>query len=76
MWAFHFLGHIRHPSTTDSIINPKHHIMTMVLKILECRRCTHKWASKITPKQCPSCKSNLWDKLRVRKWGQRAKKRK
>ena len=39
----------------------------MDIRIVECNRCNHKWATKREPKNCPSCKSPYWNKERVRK---------
>jgi len=39
----------------------------MDIRIVECNRCKHKWATKINPKYCPKCKSPYWNKKRVRK---------
>lgn len=41
----------------------------------ECKRCGYEWASRVgggvvAPKQCPSCKSYSWGK--VRKWSRGA----
>lgn len=39
----------------------------MEIRIVECNRCFHKWATRIEPKLCSGCKSPYWNKPRVRK---------
>lgn len=34
------------------------------LNICTCERCTHEWASKITPVRCAKCRSKYWNKKR------------
>lgn len=40
-----------------------------VIQVYECKRCGHRWSSKIQegrkPVQCPRCHSPLWDRERV-----------
>lgn len=34
----------------------------------ECNRCGHKWIKRVSaePVRCPNCKSQYWNKVRVR----------
>lgn len=43
----------------------------ITIKILQCKRCGHKWIPRITtqPAQCPKCKSPLWNREYTRKQG-------
>lgn len=40
----------------------------VVGKVYKCKRCGHLWPSRVEhkPKQCPNCKSPLWDKDYIR----------
>lgn len=41
-----------------------------MLKIRNCLRCNHEWASKLEyPKVCPKCKSPYWDRPRSKPVG-------
>jgi len=41
------------------------------IRIVECNRCEHEWATKNPedPKRCPKCNSPYWNKERIRKIG-------
>lgn len=38
----------------------------MEVKIVKCKRCGHKWATRMQPNNCTKCNSPYWDKPRIR----------